>query len=837
MHRTNLSGGRGPNSPPTASRRRRWVALGALLAVAIATPPGPAGAQRGRRARIAVVVDGPGAGYRELAGRIQEEIEALLGDGWDLTFVPPAPAFQDFTPAAVGRAVDAALDDPEVDVVVPVGILGARHVAEGPPPSKPVILPAVAPGELAGLPVEGGRSTRPNVTFVRNVVDVEADLTRFRELVPYTHLAVLFDAHLVDALPGLPRFLEARAGGARITVVPVVNAQQALADLPADADAVYVGGTPGTSEEDLAAILAGLEANRVPSFAASGPELVQLGALATIRPEADWVRRARRVALHVERLLEGERAEELPVDFEPGQALVINLATARAVGVYPSFALMTEAELVNPTRQAAPRTLGFREALRLAVERNLDLRSAEQSVEAGRQDVAAARAPLLPTVRVGANGRIIDDDRAAGFQPGAAERVVSWNADLEQVLFSEAAWTGFRASERAQEAVEEGFQAARLDVLQQAADAYLQVLQAKTAERIQRENLERARANLDLAEVRRRVGVAGPNEVYRWQIEIAASRADVIGASARRNQAEIELNRVLNRPLEEPFVLEEAEIDGSALLVGDARLATFFENPFRFRMLRDFLADESLGNAPELRRLDASVAATRRTVEGQRRVLFLPTVAAAASLDHFFLSGGAGTETGGGQFPPPESDFDRAVAGALTSIPSPDDWNWTVGVSVSLPLFEGGGRYADLRRSRAELLRLEADRAAAAQRVEQRVRSALHAAGASRAAVALTEEAAEAARNNLRVVTDAYQRGAENVITLIDAQNQALVQELAAANAVYTFLLDFVEVERALGRFTFDMDEGDRDAFFSRLRDFSAERGGQAGGADAGDAR
>ena len=87
----------------------------------------------------------------------------------------------------------------------------------------------------------------------------------------------------------------------------------------------------------------------------------------------------------------------------------------------------------------------------------------------------------------------------------------------------------------------------------------------------------------------------------------------------------------------------------------------------------------------------------------------------------------------------------------------------------------------------------------------------MHQAGASRAAVRLRGDAATAAGQNLELVTDAYRRGAVNIITLIDAQNQTLVTQLAASNALYDFLIDYLSVERAAAAFGFRMTVEDRD--------------------------
>ena len=127
-----------------------------------------------------------------------------------------------------------------------------------------------------------------------------------------------------------------------------------------------------------------------------------------------------------------------------------------------------------------------------------------------------------------------------------------------------------------------------------------------------------------------------------------------------------------------------------------------------------------------------------------------------------------------------------------------------------------------------EVAQLEAQHASVTERIEQRARTALHVAGSSYASIGLAREGAEAARNNLALVSDAYSQGLVSIIDLIDAQNAALVGDLGAATAVFDFLIDWVEVERAVGRSSLFMTTDDRNDFFDRLEAFVAAGGGDA---------
>ncbi|HMB70160.1 MAG TPA: TolC family protein, partial [bacterium] len=132
--------------------------------------------------------------------------------------------------------------------------------------------------------------------------------------------------------------------------------------------------------------------------------------------------------------------------------------------------------------------------------------------------------------------------------------------------------------------------------------------------------------------------------------------------------------------------------------------------------------------------------------------------------------------------------------------------------------------FSERRRAAETLRELRLRRAALEDRIEQRLRSAMHRAGASYAAIDLTQEAADAAGRNLELVTDAYSEGVVSILELIDAQNAALVSDQRAANAVYDFLIDYVEVERAAGFLTCLKEGGEMTDFAERLDAFRRGR-------------
>jgi len=149
-----------------------------------------------------------------------------------------------------------------------------------------------------------------------------------------------------------------------------------------------------------------------------------------------------------------------------------------------------------------------------------------------------------------------------------------------------------------------------------------------------------------------------------------------------------------------------------------------------------------------------------------------------------------------------------------------NDLTWSLGISATLPIFVGGKRTAIYQRGLIELERLGYQRNDLVNQLEQRIRSAMEFVGASFSNITLSREAERNALLNFDLIQEEYQQGRVSIITLIDAQNEALQARLNEANAGYQFIIDMLNVDRAIGFYYSLVTDDDRETFFERLEDF-----------------
>jgi outer membrane protein TolC len=771
--------------PNVNLRRFPWL-LGLLVmlapAVASAEPEEASGAEE-LPLRVGVVLDEPDSRLAPLLTSLQAELNEL-SKGLRPVVLPANKRLAGAgTQASLRAPLQRLLSDPDVDLVLGFGALASQSLAQLAQLDKP----AVAPFLLYGAHPKGPeREALSNFSPIAWKLDIERDFAALDELGIPGKVAWLGSREVLS-LEGLAGELEkaSRARGRPLALVPVErDVGAAISAIPEDVAIVYVGPNPQLKQEQLSQMATLLVERRLPSFSWLGEPMVERGFLSGLGSRDDLQRLVRRLALNLRAIAEGGTPSEQRRAFARDSRWTLNMATARALSLSLRWSLLLDARVLNPARKADAAPLDLAAAVRLSLKQNFDLAALEQEIQAGQWNVDLARAALLPRADAAVQGVWIDADRAG---LGKAERMAQWSLEASVPLYSERAWANLTVQRELQHARQEQGKVGELDVAWATARAYLALHVAKASENVQRDQLRTTHEHLELAEVRVATGAANPAEVARWTSQIAAARRAVVAAVAQRNLSEMQLNQVLGRPLEEPLSTREAGLEDVDMLAAHLDFRAYLDSTGGFKRLRQFLVEEAAAAAPEIRALEHGIAAKERELRSNERAYYAPTVALFGGATHRFARDGEGSETP--QLP---------LAGGQ-GLPMPNTFDWQFGVSVSLPLYEGGRRGAAVDKSRTQLSQMRAEKQSLLRRIDQRVRAALHQAGSSFAAIALARDAQRAAEKNLTITSEGYARGVVNIVQLLDAQTQALSTRLSAESAVYAYLLDGVEIERASG--------------------------------------
>ena len=772
-----------------------------LCLVALFLIPASLGAQSEKpTVRVTAVLDGPSPVFDQAIDNLSREIRSQLADRFNVELVA-LDVDGDWTAEGVQRQLDAAYSDPDISVVFGFGHLTVWAVAKRKNLPKPTILPYVLEAREQGLPKRGDVSGRKNLCYITEHFDISDEADMLREVADSKRIVLLTERSQAAVVSTVMPDKTLQVVAAEPSVDALFEA------IPPAADGVVIAPMRKLTRSDRERLMTLITRQRLPNVAVDPGWLTQ-GAMMSIRSPNNFERRAQRAALNLDLILEGRPAGQIHVEFEERQELQINMEAARAIGVRPTYDILIEAELTHEDEGLEENRIEMGGAMMEAVDQNLDLAVSEKFVEAGEEGVKADRGALIIQAQAQSGVTVRDPNRTV---PGGfvAQYQGSTFVRANQSIYSERAWTRFKTRKYRQEGRHYGYFADVLDVMLETGTAYVATLRSKAEERIQRKNIRLTREYLELARLRLEVGVANASELYRWQSQLANNQQAVVDARALVQQSKLELNRVLNRPTEQPIAPIDLPLDdeGRALPPEDP-ISNFMVDPWSFEHLRDFMVKEGLRNSPEARRIEARRRGEQRLKEGRTRELWLPEFFIEGGVQHDYWVDGAGSDT-------------SSVPPAFQNLfPEFNKGTWDVGAFAAIPLSRGGTGVAEMRQAARLLERLDAELDLVELAIDTGVRVELYNASAALASVTLTRRAAEAARNNLELVVDLYRRGKVDIITLIDAQTQSLVADLAAANAAYDYVLALLFVNREIGHFrNLDTPE-DQQEFERRLNEF-----------------
>ena len=763
-----------------------------LLCAAFALMSLPAVAQQ--QVVVAVVGDGPADRYEEQRQKYVDELLALTAGEFDVQI-------RHFSGAWSKETIEAALEktysDSEIDLVLVTGFVANQIAATRRNFSKPTFLPVIIDTGLLAGDVTVGQSGVRNLNYLTAYADFGEDLDTLLKIVPYRNLVLFVDLGLSSAIPELREasFAASAERGIELTAITHDGIDhQLMNQVPANTDAIFIAGLPRMPPDDFDRLIQLINAARLPSYSFAGVTDVERGLLVTNSEPRDVDRQARLNALNMQAVMLGERAEDQPTSSLRKEQLTINMATARAIGLSPSFDVLGDAVKLNEDVEVTGQAYGLVDIARMALDQNQDLLAESYGVQAGLEEIARARANLFPQVGASA-GYTVRKDSLAVSAGLFAERSSDAAISLDQLLYSDAASANLKIQKELQRTRLASLEEFRLDVVQAATTSYYTVLNARSQLAVQENNLRISRTNLELAEDRVRLGNSTAADVYRWQAEVARAQILVLNARAVLNQSWETLNRILHKPQGVRLALREATFDEPFVMTRE-EFEKLVQSPADYAHFSGFYIDRALRQAPELEQLNALIAAKRRELTSQRRAYWLPDVSVGGRYTSNLEQSGLG-------------------AGPLAGQGLND---WTVGVQATLPLFSGGLKKANVSRASFELRQLESLRASTEERVEEQIRNQLHAAQAAHGQIDLATSAAEASRKNFELVSDAYARGTVTVIELLDAQDTSLTASAAAAESLYNFLITIMSVQRAIGGYDFLLPAEERKALAVEYR-------------------
>lgn len=681
-----------------------------------------------------------------------------------------------YEPSAMLKDIDSVISkaNAESDILIVIGDVAVGRAA-GFKNLKPSVAVAGVPDSLLNQ-------------FVYNIhsdVDYSSEFEVFKDLFDYDKLKVLESSYVAcssnicaDTVSGIISHI----------TVPYerVNLESTskgfLSKVFTSGDIALVMNQPQLTTEEYKELLRNLAELGVKTFSFGNYRDIEKGILAVNSPDKDYTKTARTAAVSVMEIISGKRSPE-SVNITRTNGLVIDMQTANLAGFSPSWAYLRSAELVNYDKSVTyDKSLGYKQVLLKAIENNEDVANGKIDLETAKELVAISESAFRPTVNLSSSVTRIDDDRARVAGGTSPEQTFDVALALQQIIYSEEVLSLRDRAVFNRKSSEMLAKQAELDVLQSAAKAYLGVLRARTYLNIAVDNLDTTKSNYDLAKNRDIAGAANPAELSRWEARIALAKIDVANSSNGLKSAMTELARIIGEDIDGLYDLEELGLNSEYTIVdivsSQSHLLT---NRKAYSKFKKLMTEAAVENSVEIKSLKYLSEAADRSILSAKRSYYHPTVALNGSYKRFIDKSGEG------------DDHDDSGY---------DDNEWNLGVSASIPLYEGGKRKAEVNVEKAALRKLQHNRVKATKLVKQRMITSMENARTAYDSYFLAGASAEAADKTLDIVSDLYSRGAVSITDLIDAQNEKLNADTNVASSLYAFLDRIVDLERAYGRFT-----------------------------------
>jgi outer membrane protein len=331
------------------------------------------------------------------------------------------------------------------------------------------------------------------------------------------------------------------------------------------------------------------------------------------------------------------------------------LSGALRAALIPALWLVVLSAGAAPARAEGVMTLS--DAVGMALLNNLELKQAENSVRSSEISVKMEQADFLPEVSLGVSGSTSSDLSPGGTLTsgdGRTSEAVNARISASVDLYTGNANTASLKRARLELAADkENWSRQKQTVAFETVRQFIQVSGDMELIAVREENLEKNFRQMERIEALYHAGNLSVTDLYQQQVEISTARLGLLEAQNSLEVDKLTLLETIGLPPGTPLEIE----------------ATWSRNMDDYSTTQDFrqALDSALANRPDIKALEKGIAAYGEMVKESK----------AGSRPKVSLFGELGSQYGSG------------TDGTLSEQILSDNVGATVGVSVSIPLFDG----------------------------------------------------------------------------------------------------------------------------------------------------
>ena len=484
-------------------------------------------------------------------------------------------------------------------------------------------------------------------------------------------------------------------------------------------------------------------------------------------------------------------------DFRSFYKMVVLLVIAFLVG---TTAMAQDDDTTSVSEaMSSGEVLQLTDAIKVALANNSDIKRSLFDLQTADEEVTKAWSEVLPDVSASA-GYTRNLELPVFFfpenpnDPNSPLRAIpvgednNWRANLsvEQTLFRGEAFVGISSSKLFKAAQAENLRATTQQIVTQTRLAYYQVLVAEEQLRLQEATVERLKKNLAENKARLEAGLVDEYAVLQVEVQLSNQRPQLTQARYDVDQAYRELKVVLGVPLDMEFSvkgdLNAFDVTSQQAMNEINQNLKRVDNmtPYQFENDKDVmdLATDMRGDIRVLNKQQALKDQEVKAIKSR----FLPTLSASYNLGWRAEEPGTPTFFGNDR---------RRVR------------TQTIGLNVSLPLFQGFSRSSDLDIAQIEKKDLEEQKRATVRSAKNEIQSARESLNQAIETAPAREQALELAQEGYERAKARLENGLGSQLDVTNAELQLREAEANYARMVYNYLSAKAQYDQAIGMVPF----------------------------------
>ncbi|HEY4612516.1 MAG TPA: TolC family protein [Bacteroidota bacterium] len=424
---------------------------------------------------------------------------------------------------------------------------------------------------------------------------------------------------------------------------------------------------------------------------------------------------------------------------------------------------------------AQTKTLTLEQAVQNALERNLNIRQAENNVESAQSGVLSAYGLYLPTLSAGAGWTRTQTERGPTTEyfngipiPVPAASTVANNfssgVNLSYTIFDglnrEA---GYNRAISTAVSSEKTAERTRQSIVFQVQANYLTVLRNEQLVKVSGENLKRDQRQLERITESNRVGALSIGDVYRQQSQVASDELFLINAQNTFDKSKADLIALIGLDAFEEYTITDPTIPTE---------------------IKPSQLDATMQQYKDVAQLRARALAVRPDYLGAKENFDASEWGVTSAMSRYFprvtASGGYNT-----------SNKDLKYLGVNRGL------NW--GLSLSWSIFDGFLTNQSIQAAAATSRNAELSVQQAERNISVEVKKALLDLEAARKAYEVSVKSVQSATQDRRVAEERYNLGAGTLLDLLVANAGLVNAEVSRVNAIYSYITAERNLEYSLG--------------------------------------